>query len=765
MQARKRHFIFLTAKYCLYVKVSFPRFYLFISIALISMQAASQGLSIKRATGTIKLDAVLDEADWQTAEVAGNFKQYFPADGVPANSQSEVRLTYDDKFIYIAAKMYNLGPRDYVTPSLRRDFRGEGIDGVTFVFDTFKDRTNAFMFGINPFGVQREGLISNGGGGGQDLSLSWDNKWFSEAKMYDGYWIAEAAIPFKTIRFKEGLDSWFVNFYRIDSERAERSTWSPIPLNFDIISLAFCQELRWDKPLKNPGANVSIIPYIAAGASKDFEYATPVDKTKDIGLDAKIAVSSALNLDLTINPDFSQVEVDQQVTNLDRFEIFFPERRQFFLENADLFSNFGFDDTTPFFSRRIGVARDTSTGQNIQNPIYAGARLSGKINNNLRVGFLTMQAGKDKTINLPSTNYSVATFQHKVFSRSNIGMIIVNKQAQQDTIGGDLTLSPSKYNRMVGVDYNLLSKDNVWSGRAFYHRSFENSQKDSAYATGVYLSYVTYRVESEIFMRSTGSNYNPEVGFVRRRDIQQIASSSFYNVYPQASAVRNHGPGFDFDYVRNQQYGALDWDINFMYRIRWKSTAQLQMRFFRYQYTYLFDSFDPSGSNGLELPGGTDYRNILVVGGYTSDQRKRFFFDIGTRSGQYFNGYRLNLDGSLSYRFQPLGFVSLDFTYNKIKLPKPYNSADLFLLGPRIDLTFSKKLFWTTFVQYNSQIDNLNINSRLQWRFAPVSDIFLAYTDNYFTSNFTNDDTGQIFQAWQPRQRAIVFKITYWLNL
>jgi hypothetical protein len=305
----------------------------------------------------------------------------------------------------------------------------------------------------------------------------------------------------------------------------------------------------------------------------------------------------------------------------------------------------------------------------------------------------------------------------------------------------------------------------VWFGKFFYHRSFTGNQPDSAFAAGAYLSYITYRWESELFTRSTGKNYQPEVGFVRRTDIQQVASSTFYNFYSTKGPVRSHGPGFDFDYVRNQIYNELDWDINLMYRIQWKNTAQMRIRFFRMQYTYLFEPFDASGTDGLKLPAGSSYRNVLFVGDYASDQRKVFFFNVNTRSGQYFKGTRLNVGGTMTYRFQPKGFLSVDFTYNRITLPKPYNSADLVLIGPRLDITFSKNIFWTTFVQYNSQIENLNINSRLQWRFAPVSDIFLVYTDNYFTSSLTNEETGRVFNAWQPRQRAIVLKITYWLNL
>ncbi len=736
----------------------------FLSLFLISgITCFSQpAISIKRASAPIVLDAQINEPDWQMAQVASQFHQFFPTDTILAKAQTEIRLTYDDHFIYVAAKMYNLGPRTYVTPSLRRDYRGEANDGISVVFDTFKDKTNAFIFGVNPFGVQREGLVANGGGTGQDdFTLNWDNKWYSEAKIYEDHWIVEMAIPFKTLRFKENLTRWNVNFYRIDSEYAERSTWSPIPRNFDIVNLAFNKELIWDVPLKKPGANVSVIPYTALNSLRDFENGTPSETKVQAGGDAKIGVGPALNLDLTVNPDFSQVEVDEQVTNLDRFEIFFPERRQFFLENADLFANFGLEGTRPFFSRRIGIARDSSTGQNVQNTIYGGVRLSGKINNNTRVGILNMQGGEEPEINLPSTNYLVTTLQQKVWARSNIGFIFVNKQAFQDSIGGEFTRSPETYSRTAGVDFNLATRDNRWTGKAFYHHSFDETKSDSAFAYGGFLNFSVLKWNVSVLTRNVGANYNPDVGFVRRQDIRQLASTTWYNMYPARGKVQSHGPGFDFDMVGNETYGFLDWDYNFMYRIRWRSTAVFSMRL-REEYTYLFDPFDPSGSGGLQLPSGTDYQNFVLIANYTSDARKRFFFSLSTRSGGYFNGNRANLTGIVTYRYQPWGFASLNFSYNGIRLPEPYNSSDLFLIGPRIDFTFSRKVFWTTFIQYNSQINNLNINSRFQWRFKPVSDLFIVYTDNYIAESFEN---GDVFRVGQPKNRALVLKLTYWLNL
>ncbi len=735
----------------------------------------AQQLRISRTDVPVVIDARMDDPVWQEADIANRFMQNFPYDSSEAIAQTEVRMAYDDDFIYVIAKMKNTGPRKYVTPSLRRDFRGQAFDSFSVILDTYQDKTNAFLFGINPFGVQREGLISGGGGGAGGggggggsrggfgssgiFSLSWDNKWYSEARVEDGYWIAEMAIPFKTIRFKEGLSSWYVNFYRIDSHTSERSTWAHIPRNFSIINLAFSKELVWDKPLSDPGPNISLIPYSAFNTSRDFEDGTTAKTTITAGGDAKIALTPALNLDLTVNPDFSQVEVDRQVTDLDRFEIFFPERRQFFLENADLFASFGTFGTRPFFSRRIGIAVDTTTGQNLQNPLYFGARASGKLTNNLRIGLMTIQAAEEKDIALPSINYTAASLQQKIWARSNIGILFVNKQAFQDSIQGDFTFSPMEYNRVLATDFNLATADNKWTGKLYYHRSFENNNPDSTFAAGAQVNLGTYRWEFRATVRNTGANYNPEVGFVRRKDILQQASTIYYNFYPASGAIQSHGPGFDYDFLGNQKYGLLDWDVNLLYRINFQNTSRFSLRL-RKQYTYLFRPFDPSGTGGEQLPADTEYYYYQVIASYGSDQRHPFSFSVFTRSGEYYNGTLISLAGEVRYRYQPLGFTSINFTYNRIRLPGPYNDANLILIGPRFDFTFTRKLFWTTFIQYNNQINNVNINSRLQWRYKPVSDLFIVYTDNYLAGT-----DGKFVDFSQPKSRAFVIKLTYWLNL
>ncbi|WP_026953244.1 carbohydrate binding family 9 domain-containing protein [Algoriphagus mannitolivorans] len=720
---------------------------------------SAQEIQFKRVNSPIEIDGVIEDA-WAMADSAYDWMQYFPFDSSLAVNQSVAKVLFDDKNIYILGVMYSdKKEKDYVTPSLRRDFRGSANDNFTVIFDTFQDRTNAFTFGINPFGVQREGLVSNGGSGESSFSLEWDNMWVGEAKQYDGYWVAEMSIPFNTLRFNEDQTEWNINFYRIDSESAERSTWAPISRNFTLFNLAALRVANWEEPTKKVGKNLSFIPYLSGNSSKNFESNTATKSGLSAGFDVKYGITPGLNLDLTVNPDFSQVEVDQQVTNLDRFEIFFPERRQFFLENADLFSNYGNRGTRPFFSRRIGVSRDESTGQNIESTIPFGARISGKANDNLRVGVLSMQVADDKAAGLPSYNYSMVSLQQKVFARSNISAFLVNKQTFQNP----KEYSDSLYNewdRTFGVDYNLASEDNRITGKFFYHQNINQAKVDSAFAAGIELQYSVPKWSLDMRAQAVGANYAPEVGFVRRTDIQQLAMTYRRSIFPSSGGVQRHGPGLDFDIVGNDTYGFLDWDMNFLYDINWKSSARFSLRL-RRQYTYLFNGFDPSGTDGLRLPANTEYTNNLFIARYESDERKKVSFNLSTRSGQYFNGTRINLEGGVQWRYQPLGFTSIDFAYNRIRLPQPYNSSNLFLIGPRFDFTFSKELFWTTFVQYNSQIDNVNINSRLQWRFAPVSDIFLVYTDNYLAE--MNPDG--FIEFGGSKSRAIVFKMTYWLNL
>ena len=716
---------------------------------LLAQKAGSPQVRIKRAISPIELDGVADEAAWREADVARDYWQTFPMDTSRATAKTEFRMTYDDKFVYIAAVCYRTTQEDYfVTTSLRRDFRGGGVDLLTFIFDPFQDQTTAFLFGINPFGVQREGLISNGGNVSEDFDLSWDNKWYSAVEVYEDYWLAELAIPFKTLRFKEGSQTWNLNTYRQDSHINERSIWSRVPRNFLPFSLAFPGSMLWDEPLPKPGTNVSLIPYVSGNVSKNHLEGTATVAGLNAGGDAKIAVTPSLNLDLTINPDFSQVEVDQQVTNIDRFEIFFPERRQFFLENADLFASFGSERARPFFSRRIGVAIDSVTGVNVQNSILGGARLSGRVNKQWRVGLMNIQTGQDARINQPSVNYTVGAVQRQLFARSNLAAIFVNKQAM--TIG-EFGIQPNRFNRLAGLDYNLASANSKWTGKVYYHRSFDPDRPKDTYSHGVNLFYSTPQWEVTWEHQLTGRNFNAEVGFVPRIGIRRASLMGQRTFYPRSTTVNRHGPGVWQQVQWNPEAGVTDHSTFLFYDVRFLNTSTLLVSL-EHTYVQLLNRFNPTG-RGDDFVVGEEFSAKGLSMEYRSDTRRLFSYEFETYHGEYYGGYLHSFIGEFNYRWQPYGLFTLNLNYNRIRLPTPYATDNLWLIGPRLDLTFTRSLFFTTFVQYNSQSQNININSRLQWRFQPVSDLFIVYTDNYFPEPFN------------VKNRALVVKLNYWLNL
>ena len=322
------------------------RRFFFLSFLLLAQFGFSQqnhSFTVPFIQEKIKIDGVLNEAAWQKVASISDYWQFFPTDTIKGKHLTEIWMAYDDKNLYVAARCKTIGKK-YVIPSLRRDYRAGASDNLSFIFDTFDDRTNAFLFGMNPYGVQREATISGGGQGvdPQYFSTAWDNKWEGESKIYDDYWTTEVAIPFTTLRFKEGTTRWNFNSYRFDTQTNEQQTWTHIPQNQLIFNLAFMGEMNFEKPLPKSGSNISIIPYAFVGNTRDFDFPERGTGNKvTVGGDVKIGITTGLNLDLTVNPNFSQVEADRQVTNLSRFDVSYPEQRQFFLENADLFSNLG----------------------------------------------------------------------------------------------------------------------------------------------------------------------------------------------------------------------------------------------------------------------------------------------------------------------------------------------------------------------------------------------------------------------------------------
>ncbi|MEM6800244.1 MAG: DUF5916 domain-containing protein [Bacteroidota bacterium] len=712
---------------------------------------SDRSIRIKETKTPILLDGILDDKAWEEAESSNGFFQRFPMDTSMAESQTEVMLSYDENFFYVAAICHRKsGP--YVISSLRRDFSTRGEDYFAVILDPFLDKTNGFEFAVSAYGVQRESLITNGGNGRNGSTSSWDNKWFAKTSRDDKGYYVEIAIPFKTLRYKEGGTEWGINFARSESQSNERTNWTHIPRNFRSTSLGFTASLLWDKALKKPGFNMAVIPYITGGVTKNYEEGTERNTTGAVGGDVKIGLGPSLNLDLTINPDFSQVEVDQQVTNLDRFEISFPERRQFFLENNDLFSSFGTQSLRPFFTRRIGIAKDIVTNETVENRIIAGARLSGKLNQDWRVGFLNIQTESDPEIGVPATNYTVGVAQRQVFSRSNISGIVINKESFATNAAEDTLNFPRSFNRVVGMDYNHASRDNKWQGKVFYHKSIGMENLDDEYSHGTSIRYNSPIWEIQWNHEVVGENYDAEVGFIRRTGYRRISPSLEYKYYPKLKLFNRVGGEVQTDYLWSNELGLTDRSVSADIILRFNRGDYLRFGY-ENEYIKLTSSFDPTRTGGLELETGTEYVAHRFNALFFSDSRRKFNTFFRATHGEYFNGRRSGISGELRYRMQPRAVISSSFSLNRVVLPEPYNTATLILVGPKIDLTFTDKIFFTTLVQYNNQIDNININARFQWRYKPVSDLFIVYTDNYYSSNLN------------VKNRGIVFKLTYWLNV
>lgn len=720
------------------------------------------GYEVKYINQTINVDGKLDEDAWKKAEVLKNFRQYFPSDSGLARNDTEIRMYYDDKNLYISAKMYSKS-QNYIIPSLRRDFRAGGNDNITFCFDTFADHTNGFMFGTNPYGVMREGLMFNAATDNSFMNIFWDNKWKSTSYIADDAWISESIIPFSTLRFKEGSQLWFFKAYRFDTQTNEQSSLVQMPQNQIIMSLGYTIPIKFERPLSKNGANVALIPYVSSRVSKDFEAQNPASVYKSgIGLDAKIGVTSGLNLDLTINPDFSNVEADRQVVNLTRFDVNLPEQRQFFIENSDLFTGFGSLITnpflpptgtlivgnqlySPFFSRKIGIGLDTSTGVNVQSRINYGARLSGKIGDTWRIGILNSQTAEDQEKGIEAENFTVFAVQKRVFQRSNIAAIFVNKfDPNSEYLGG--------FNRVGGLEYNLQSTNNKWIGKLFYHHSFDRIQQENPFATGLLLNYNTRKFIAKWSHDYLGKGFNAEAGFVPRGNFFHFNPTFGFNFFPKSKVLNRYSFGLNYDQYDSKGIGVTDRKAGPFVLLAFQNTTRL-LTTFSQNFTYLFNDFDALRSNNAlpKLKAGNSYTYYTLDANFVTDQRKTVTLNFNPLFGQYYDGRIFSMSGNLNYRFQPYGLIAMNYSYNDIKLSTGKNKV--YVIGPNIDFTMSKKLFWTNYIQYNSQFKNLNVNSRLQWRFAPVSDFFLVYSDNYNS------------EIWLPKNRALFAKLTYWLSL
>lgn len=712
---------------------------------------ATYKLHIKKIDKPIQLDGELLEAEWQRAEVTTPFLNQWPLDTGRAAVQTEVRILYDNNFIYVGITCHDYHNK-HVIRTLKRDSPDEyfGSDGIAIVLDPINRRTNGFFFGVNARGAQMEGLVQINGAQ-TTLDENWDNKWRTAVSQGNNKWYVEMAIPFNSLRYENGNSEWGLNFVRNDMKGNKYYSWAPVPVNLNTIDLGYNGALVWDEPPPVDRGNISLIPFALGKATKDFENGTDLKATANAGMDAKFAITSSLNLDVTVNSDFSNAEVDRQVTNLTRFSLFFPERRNFFLENSDLFSSFGYRFIRPFFSRSIGLLN----GQPI--PILAGIRLSGNLTDNTRIGMMSVQTRTDNGI--ASQNYSVAAFQHRLFGRSSLKGMFVNREHTDNAISAE---ERGEYNRIGALEFNYLSVNGKWGADVRHHQTFSPMASADKGFSSLVLRHNSKNLELTTGFYDIDENYIADTGFAPRnlnydaandttirRGFKHAHYVAVYNFFPAKGPLNVHGPRHLLDQYFNDDWSQNEQNIFFGYFFGFKnqSIGELNVRL-----------------NQVNLPFST-----LIVGEvpfapahytfnrygifYNLDPRKALSGGLDIGYGSFYTGTNFDLELRTNYRATPWGNFSITYNLNKIELPTPYQAETLHLIGPRMEISFSNNMFWTTFLQYNTQAENFNINSRFQWRYKPMSDFFIVYSDNYATTNLN------------VKNRGIVFKLTYWLNL
>ena len=714
-------------------------------------QKISDSTYVKFTNQKIVIDGIDNETDWKIAEIKSNFWQWFPTDSLKALNQTEIRFLYDSNNIYVFIKCYE-DKNNTIISSLRRDM-GRFSDFFLFTLDTFNDLTNAYAFGGNSVGVKKDEIIFNGGRTlGKDSNWDWDAKFDLKTKVYENFYTAEMKIPLSSIRFSNNSKLWKYNVYRRRINDNEFSTLFRVPQEQSFINLSYSKPLVFEKPLGKSKTPITIIPYINLLKSNNFEIGR---KTNDFqyGGDGRIYIGTGLNLDVTINPDFSQIEVDDQIINLTRFALRLPEKRQFFIQNSDLFSGFGdIYENQPFFTRRIGVTKDIN-GNTIQNKIHAGIRLSGKLTNKLRVGLLNMQTAEDEMNLIPSNNNTVLSFQQSIFSKSNFKFLFVNRQKTSEN---NSLLNQEKYNRLLGFDYNFISKDDKIRGKVFFYNTFSPSVNKEGFSTGGWINYNTRKNRFRTAFFKTTPNFTSDLGFTRRTDFKKNYTSYNRVFYPKSKSIQSIEFGPQLYYIDKPGLKSQVTDRRFSANLsfNFKNMSGIDFEFTN-SYIFLENNFDPTGANENSPINRGSYETRQIEMEYGSTNRRKFRFKSNINIGGYFNGEKYSISNDFNFRIDKLMQASLKFRYDKIDLPDPQNSVALFLISPKVDFTFSKNIFWATFVQYSNFSNSLGINSRFQWRFAPLSDLFLVYTDN---SNYIEND-------FIPNFRTINLKITYWINI
>lgn len=696
-------------------------FLLLIVASFFSLPIKAQKATIKFIDTEIDLDGEFNEVVWQQLDEHTGFYNYLPTDIGLAKNQTSVKLFHNGEYLFVRAVYHDSMERTQVS-TLKRDVSIVFSDAFIVVLDTQNQEQNGYLFAVNSLGNLTDGLVGRSNSG-YNLSFSWNSIWQAKTKLNGNKKQYEIAIPLKSLNFNKENPVFGIQFYVRDIKNNSWTILKNVKRNFANLDLRFTEKFAVENLPEKSTSRFAVTPSFTVNYQNDVVQETNKTDLKP-SLDVQYNISSSLKLDATINPDFSQIDVDQQVTNLTRFSIFFPERRNFFLENADLFSNLGVTGVNPFYSRRIGAG----------SPIQFGVKLSGNVTPKTRIGVLNAQTKEENGLN--SQNFGTFVLEQQLNKNfTTTGFLINRQQTNAFQFEND-------YNRVAGVNLNYKSANNKWIGLANVGKSFTDgiSNKNHFYNLGVWFNKRGLSWNASI--KNVQKNYITDVGFtprlynydalnntlIREGYTQATAGVEYQKFYEKSKTLNfirilnyNSNVYFDENGRKNQISHFLNSAVFF------KNLSALYY-VYKHDYVNLKYGFDPLRNGNPLTPD--EYRFGILKVGYNSANNQKLRYRVNVQKGRYYGGKRTTAGAFLNYQLLPFANLALTYDINKIDL-NSLGKETFHLTRFTGEVFFSNRLNWTTYVQHNTQSDNFNINSRLQWEYKPLSYIYLVVTDNF----------------------------------
>jgi len=697
------------------------------------------------ARAPMTIDGALDEEAWRTAQPAGAFVQAEPHEGEPASELTEVRIAYDRDALYIGVVCHDTPPAVLVVNDIRKDFGTGEQDSFELILDTFADRRNGFVFVVNPAGAKSDTQIANEG---RDVNTNWDAVWNVATTRSENGWTAEIRIPFKTLRFERGADRiWGVNFSRHIRRKNEVDYWSPVPRVYNLYRASMAGTLG-GLPDASQGRNLRVKPWIAADVTRGLA-GDDFDRDAHAGLDVKYGVTPSLTLDVTVKPDFAQAEADEQQVNLTQFSLFFPEKREFFLENSGMFyfgdipreSRLGNARFAPpeeemllFFSRRIGL---TDKGEEI--PIAAGGRLTGRVGRT-GVGLMTIQ-----TQDVPGRagdNYTVLRGRRDILRNSDVGAIFLSRQSAG---------ASSDRNQVAGVDANFRFV-RALSLNGFLSRSWTPGVDGGEMAGKGSVVWNDNFLHTQYSLLSVGDNFRDDIGFIKRRGIRKHFADFGIRFRPEwwrKLGIRELHPHTRYNIYTDQSNTKVT------------HTNHIAMAWFFERGGYLELQWNPRFER-ITVPFAIRPDQSFAVGSYgwneyvlelETDHSRKVSGSALITSGGFWSGSQVST--KVGVLFRPSYHLTFDVALqrNDIHLPAPMHDFVTNLVTTRIGYAFNTRTFLDTLVQYNTDLKQLSANIRFDLIHRPLSDLFIVYNEQQLTETPIPINTG----------RGLIVKYTHML--